>query len=100
MSFEFEVNEETSTRALPPIMMGEAASVLLPKPFIGRLTFLNEDGSGAAEFGDSLLDFRIGDGVTIRARPDVDDEQDAYRWIRDGITIIPKGTVIPAGTEL
>jgi hypothetical protein len=63
MSFDFEVNEETSTRALPPIVMGEAASVLLPKPFIGRLTFLNEDGSGAAEFGDSLLDFRIGDGV-------------------------------------
>jgi len=43
---------------------------------------------------------RIGDGVVIRARPEVKDHRDEYRWIRDGITIVPKGTVIPPGTEL
>jgi hypothetical protein len=26
-------------------------------------------------------------------------KSDVY-WIRDGITVIPKGTVIPSGTEL
>ncbi len=41
---------------------------------------------------------RIGDGVVIRDKSDAQDfNGDAY-WIRDGITIIPKGSVIPAGT--
>ena len=45
-------------------------------------------------------DVRIGDGVTIRANPDREDfEGDTY-WIRDGITVIPKGVVIPSGTEI
>jgi len=43
---------------------------------------------------------RIGDGVVIRAQPGVADFQGERRWIRDGITIIPKGAVIRAGTEL
>jgi glucose-1-phosphate adenylyltransferase len=43
---------------------------------------------------------RIGDNVIIRAKPDVRNfEGDVYS-IRDGITVIPKGTVIPSGTEL
>ncbi|MFO7609929.1 MAG: glucose-1-phosphate adenylyltransferase [Candidatus Krumholzibacteriia bacterium] len=43
---------------------------------------------------------RIGDGVIITPRPDVTEYEGKRRWIRDGITIIPKGTVIRSGTEL
>jgi len=43
---------------------------------------------------------RIGDGVIIRARPDAQDQQETNYWIRDGITVIPKGAVLPAGTEI
>jgi glucose-1-phosphate adenylyltransferase len=43
---------------------------------------------------------RIGDGVVIKAHPEVQDYTGERRWIRDGITIIPKGTVIEPGTEL
>jgi len=42
---------------------------------------------------------RIGDNVTIRAGKDVKDFKDELHWIRDGITVIPRGTVIPPGTE-
>jgi hypothetical protein len=30
----------------------------------------------------------------------VKEHRDEYRWIRDGVTVIPKGTVIPPGTIL
>jgi glucose-1-phosphate adenylyltransferase len=43
---------------------------------------------------------RIGDGVTIRPHPDTAEYTGERRWIRDGITIIPKGTIIEPGTEL
>jgi len=43
---------------------------------------------------------RIGDRVTIRARPDVQERQGENYWIRDGITVIPKGAVIPPGTTI
>jgi len=43
---------------------------------------------------------RIGDNVVIRARTDAKDLKGDLCWIRDGITVIPKGTVIPSGTEL
>ncbi len=43
---------------------------------------------------------RIGDNVTIKAHPEVEDYTGERRWIRDGITIIPKGTIIESGTEL
>jgi glucose-1-phosphate adenylyltransferase len=43
---------------------------------------------------------RIGDRVIIRARPEVKDFKGDGYWIRDGITVIPKGAVIPSGTEL
>jgi glucose-1-phosphate adenylyltransferase len=43
---------------------------------------------------------RIGDNVTIKAHPEQTDHKGKRRWIVDGITIIPKGTVIPPGTEL
>ena len=43
---------------------------------------------------------RIGDNVVITAQPDVAEYEGERRWIRDGITVIPKGTVIKSGTEL
>ncbi len=43
---------------------------------------------------------RIGDGVVIRAKTGAEDFQGEDHWIRDGITVIPKGAVIPSGTEL
>ncbi len=43
---------------------------------------------------------RIGDGVIIKTHPDITDYTGERRWIRDGITIIPKGTIIEPGTEL
>ncbi len=43
---------------------------------------------------------RIGDGVVIRPQPrDREVREDAF-WIRDGITIIQRGAVIPSGTEI
>jgi len=43
---------------------------------------------------------RIGDGVIIRAKPDMGDFQGDNYWVREGITIIPKGSVIPPGTVI
>jgi len=43
---------------------------------------------------------RIGDGVTIGRRKGVEEVTEELYWVRDGVTIIPKGTVIPAGTVL
>ncbi len=43
---------------------------------------------------------RIGDGVVIRPKPDIQDFRSDTYWVRDGITVIPKGTVIPSGTVL
>jgi len=43
---------------------------------------------------------RIGDNVTIKAYLKETNLQEEGRWIVDGITIIPKGTVIAPGTEL
>ena len=52
---------KSSPQVLPHIVLGSPGWVRLPAPFIGRLTFLNEDGSGPAVFGDHLLGLRIGD---------------------------------------
>ena len=43
---------------------------------------------------------RIGDGVRIPARSGSEDYQGENLWVRDGITVIPKGAVIPSGTKL
>jgi len=43
---------------------------------------------------------RIGDEVVIRANPDAQDFEGEEYWVRDGITIVPKGAVIPSGTVL
>ncbi len=43
---------------------------------------------------------RIGNGVVIEAKERAHDCERETHWIRDGITVIPKGTVIPHGTEI
>jgi glucose-1-phosphate adenylyltransferase len=43
---------------------------------------------------------RIGDGVVISPVGKPDNEQTDRYWIRDGIMVIPKNTVIPSGTVL
>ncbi|MFH0944520.1 MAG: glucose-1-phosphate adenylyltransferase [Planctomycetota bacterium] len=43
---------------------------------------------------------RIGDRVVIRSRVNSPDSQEKYCWVRDGISIIPKGCVIPNDTVL
>jgi glucose-1-phosphate adenylyltransferase len=43
---------------------------------------------------------RIGEGVIIRAKPEVQEFQSKNYWIRDGITVIPKGAMIRPGTEI
>ncbi len=43
---------------------------------------------------------RIGDNVVIEPKPDVTEYEGKLQWIHDGITVIPKGTVIPSGTVL
>ena len=40
----------------------------------------------------------IGDGVTIRAKARGESYESEHYWVRDGITVIPKGAVIPAGS--
>ncbi|MAG30893.1 MAG: hypothetical protein CL908_08395 [Deltaproteobacteria bacterium] len=58
---EFEVAAGRPLQELPPLSLGPPGWIDLPSDFIGRLSFLAEDGSGAARFGDRLLGFRIGD---------------------------------------
>ncbi len=43
---------------------------------------------------------RIGDCVTIETKPEAKDKDNINYYIRNGITIIPRGAVIPQGTEI
>jgi len=43
---------------------------------------------------------RIGDGVVIREKSWNGVFQTEQYWFRNGITVIPKGAVIPSGTEI
>jgi len=43
---------------------------------------------------------RVGDNVVISPKGKPSDEQTDLYWIRDGIMVIPKNTVIPSGTVL
>lgn len=43
---------------------------------------------------------RIGRGVVITPKGDVADFEGPNYWVRDGITVIPKGAVIPDGTVI
>ena len=59
---DLEENPTTSTpQSLPAIVLGAPGWVRLPSAFIGRLVFLNDDGSGPVVFGDHLLGLRIGE---------------------------------------
>ena len=67
-------------------------------------------GGGRAFHGDrkglsiecAIIDknVRIGDDVTIREKMKGEEYRGQWHWVRDGVTIIPKGTVIPSGTEI
>jgi glucose-1-phosphate adenylyltransferase len=43
---------------------------------------------------------RMGEGVIIRRKEGAEERRCETHWIRDGITVVPKGTVIPAGMEI
>jgi glucose-1-phosphate adenylyltransferase len=43
---------------------------------------------------------RIGDNVTIRSKTNAQNEPGEHYWIKDGITVIPKGAVIMSGTKI
>ncbi len=43
---------------------------------------------------------RIGRNVRIRARSGQEDEDGPYHVVRDGIVVIPRGAVVPDGTEI
>jgi len=43
---------------------------------------------------------RIGDGVIIQAKPGVWEFRGKDHWIRDGITVIPKGAIMRPGTKI
>ena len=43
---------------------------------------------------------RIGDNVIIRSKANTQDEPGEHYWIKDGITVIPKGAVIMSGTKI
>jgi glucose-1-phosphate adenylyltransferase len=70
---------ERSDKGLPPLGIGK--DCLIERAIIDKNT-------------------RIGDGVVIRARPELKEFEGKDHWIRDGITILPKGAVIPSGVEL
>jgi len=61
IGFAFTVGDATSELALPSMVLDSPGWVRLPKDFIGRLVFLDQDGSGPAWFGADLLGFQIGD---------------------------------------
>jgi hypothetical protein len=52
---------EARVQTLPPVKLGSPGWLRLPSPFIGRLVFLNQDGSGPAVFGADLLGLQIGE---------------------------------------
>jgi len=43
---------------------------------------------------------RIGDNVIIDINSDIEEFEGKFYWVKDGITIIPKGAVIPSGTKI
>lgn len=43
---------------------------------------------------------RIGDDVVIRRQPDDAHVENKSFWIVDGVTVIPRGAVVPAGTRI
>lgn len=79
---EQSLTEETTQQGITDI----------PPLGIGRNSFIER----------AIIDknVRIGDSVVIRSKPHVQDFKGEMYWVRDGVTVIPKGAVIPSGTEL
>jgi glucose-1-phosphate adenylyltransferase len=87
--------------------------VLLGEDFYDGEGFLTGTGGGSKKepligIGNNCLieraiidkNVHIGDDVIIREKRDVKEFQGEQYWVRDGITVIPKGTVIPSGTRI
>ncbi len=87
--------------------------VLLGEDFYdGELPLMGQGRGGAEEppigigkdctIEHAIIDknVRIGDRVVIRKKPKDGVFQTDRYWFHDGITVIPKGTVIPSGTEI
>ena len=74
------------------LLMGEGQSSNEPPIGIGRDCIIER----------AIIDknVRIGDKVLIRAKGRGEMLQTDRYWVRDGITVIPKGTVIPSGTVI
>ncbi len=87
------------------VMLGadfyEGETLLTPRPGGGEALPALGIGRGC-HLERTIIDknARIGDGVVIRAKNEGETHRDALHWVRDGITVIPKGAVIPPGTEL
>lgn len=66
--------------------------VTMPHMSIGRGTKIRQ----------AIIDknVHIGEGVTITGKPGEPDRDGENYYLRDGIVIIPKNTVIPAGTKI
>jgi glucose-1-phosphate adenylyltransferase len=74
------------------------------------LTAQGADGGGEPSMGIgrdcsiecAIIDknVRIGDNVVISEKRDGQESEGEFHWVRDGVTIIPKGTVIPSGTRI
>ena len=60
-SVEFAVEPGESNPRLAPIVLGTPGWARLPTTFLGRIVFLDQDGSGPVVFGEDRLGFRIGD---------------------------------------
>jgi glucose-1-phosphate adenylyltransferase len=74
------------------LLMGEGQSSNEPPIGIGRDCIIER----------AIIDknVRIGDKVLIRAKGRGEMLQTDRYWVRDGITVIPKGMVTPSGTAI
>lgn len=60
-TWEIRPSADATAQQMGDLELGPAAWVRLPKPFVGRLTFLAKDGSGPVTFGSSLLGQKMGE---------------------------------------
>lgn len=70
---------------------------------MGRESFRGQGGIGQdCSIEGAILDLnaQIGDGVEIHGYPDRSDEDGEGYAVRDGIVVIPKNSIIPAGTKI
>jgi glucose-1-phosphate adenylyltransferase len=70
------------------------------KPAVGEMPPLGIGRNCNIERAIIDKDARIGDGVVIESKAGRETYQGDNHWIRDGITVIPKGAVIQPGTKI